>query len=249
LTEIKKYENIVLANFIFKVINTMDQQQWDDIESVILRTRNRDSTNAGSKFSFNYDGGFQNALSYLHRPKAFEPFERKECKTNDDARSWISREKDIESSMISSHRSLIICNTGIDLKGLELETQLISQKKILASGVKRLPEVDTFLPWDSNRPKLVQNLFEIAQIAIEAFQQNPTALILFPNLEITDCRVLGGWYGSPWGNHNAYSLSTYFREINPWFNIRVVSIAEIENGKSPDRKIAIHFTYKGLYNS
>jgi hypothetical protein len=227
----------------------MDQQHWDDIEAVIIDSRNYKYDGPSLRFHYNYDGGFQNALSYLDKSKSFGPYDYKECKTNDDVRSWVSREKDIERTMVGSHRSLNICNTGIDLKGLELETQLISEKKILASGVKRLPEVDTFLPWNSNRPKLVQNLFEIAQIAIEAFQQNPTALILFPNLEITDCRVLGGWYGSPWGNHNANSLSTYFREINPWFNISIVSIGEIENGKSPDREIAIHFTYKGLYNS
>ena len=131
-----------------------------------------------------------------------------------------------------------------------LEAKLISEKKILVAGVKSIHSVKTFLPWRRPRPDLVKNLFEVALVAIEAFQESPTALITFPSLLITDSRVMGGWVGSPWGPHNEDSLSAHFHEINPWFNIRIVSVEEVESELHycGQREIAIHFTYKGIHS-
>jgi hypothetical protein len=99
-----------------------------------------------------------------------------------------------------------------------------------------------------NREAISQRLFEITLNAIQRFQENPSAIVLFPNLIIPDSRIIEGWYGPIWSIYNAYTLSHHFRDINPWFNVRVVSISEISKGFNFQRKIALHFTYNDTYS-
>ena len=208
----------------------MDQSNWKDIEREL---------NSYDSY-FHHDGGFANALD-LDRSGNIP---MKEQKTE-----WLQKEQYLEDKMIGYHATTYRCFNNTEIETLDFEAKLISEKKILVSGVTKILSVDTFLPWNSFRTDLVKNLFEVAQVAIEAFQESPTALVLFPKLRVSDARVMGGWYGSPWGDHNANSLRTYFREINPWFDIRIVSIRESERSQnSPEqRQIAIHFTYKALH--
>ena len=126
----------------------MNEYCWEEIDRVIIRSSNSDYNH---RLFYNYDGGFENALD-LAKDKTPE----------NGVKAWITKEKELESSMKIYHSQVRRILGDQEIDNSTLEAKLISEKKLLVNGVKVVQSIDTFLPWNSDRPDLVKNLFEVA---------------------------------------------------------------------------------------
>jgi hypothetical protein len=134
-------------------------------------------------------------------------------------------------------------------------------KRVLRHGVNvNYDTVEFPIPEESDM-RHTEVIFNMAKKAIDMFQEEPTALILFPEvwlpkIEAMYCfRFCSGTANSP-SEFNTETLRQYFREINPCFNITVCTVAEKEKPYykgdqkfSKERKIGVLFTYARLISS
>ena len=132
----------------------------------------------------------------------------------------------------------------------EIERRITSDKFV--SGVTYFDDIREFPRWPALQTEQAEALFNLCIRAIEFFQEQPAAMILFPNLVIHGSRALY-WFESL-VHRSGYelhgtALRQRFRNINPGFNLHVVSVSEIPakhellNYEEERRKIGVLFTY------
>jgi hypothetical protein len=221
----------------------MENQEWLNLGEALKRCLNQNGS-----LHYNYDARLaqmiepcspKNGNSFT-RDRSYNTKGREETHQAIDA--WVKDQQSLEDTVICTHAQLELEEDSEEArKGIV--PRLIEEKKLLSRGVAHVNGLWQFPDWDVPRPAQAKALFDVAAKAIEIFQEEPTALVLFPELTIPDARVFGGFYGSPWSNFNNRTLRLKFRKLNPHFEIHVCTVWERGGFDTTSRKVGILFTY------
>lgn len=221
----------------------MENQEWLNLGDALKKCLNQKGT-----LHYNYDARLAQMIepcspnnnNSFTRDRSYNTKGHEETHQAIDA--WIKDQQRLEETTVYTHAQLELEQDDEETrKGII--PRLIDEKKLLSRGVAHVNDVWQFPDWDTPRPDQAKALFDVASKAIEVFQQEPTALVLFPELTVPDSRVFGGFYGSPWSTFNNRTLKLKFRKLNPHFQIHVCTTWERNSFDGSSRKVGILFTY------
>ena len=221
----------------------MTNSDWKTLADTI-----KDCRNSGGTLHYNYDNALGRMIDHCSPLNTF-PNREDPCYRVNDANetlaaidNWIKIQKHREDTSIVTNAQLLL-NADDQNAKKNILSDMYENKCLLVRPVYNLFWSQPFP--SKNRLEMTKVLFTMACAAIDEFQKNPTALILFPDPIINNIKVFGGFYGSPWSYYNNRSLRLKFRTINPHFQIHVCTVWESERfpGWSDQRKVGVMFTY------
>lgn len=228
----------------------MNKTEWQTLAEALKKCRN-----SGGTLHYNYDNALANLID-SYSPENGYPYikqrgykiEGKPHETIGAIDNWVNCQMDMEDTCIITNAQLLFGDSDVGAREKAV-AQMEKENRLLKRAVHQLRYNVPFCNC-GDRVEKADWLFAVASTAIDEFQKTPTALILFPNDQIDDIKVFGGFYGAPWSCRNNRALNLKFRTINPHFEISVCTVWENDNG-SPGwgnrRKVGILFTYTNLW--
>jgi hypothetical protein len=232
----------------------MENHEWASLEDALKKSVNKNDT-----FYYDYEANLILTIEGVGKEK--HEYSKNQEETFSSIHSWMCQQKIRETYAVNAHRAVHLppfCSPLLYPDDYKIMEQ---NKRVLRHGVNvNYDTVEFPIPEESDM-RHTEVIFNMAKKAIDMFQEEPTALILFPEvwlpkIEAMYCfRFCSGTANSP-SEFNTETLRQYFREINPCFNITVCTVAEKEKPYykgdqkfSKERKIGVLFTYARLISS
>jgi len=228
----------------------MKSIEWSSLENALKKCVNNNDT-------LYYDFEANLLLTIEGLGKEQDEYSKNQEETFSSIYSWKCQQEMQEIYAINAHMKLHFPpNNGVfapdNYKLME------ENKRILLRGVNVNYDTVEFPDPEQADSRHAEAIFNMGKKAIEMFQAEPTALIVFPGKWIPkiqamyDFRIISGNANSR-SEFNTETLRLYFRDINPYFKITVCTVKETQKvfykGDPKfinQRKIAVLFTYANL---
>ena len=226
----------------------MNVTEWSTLTGALKKCLNSSGT-----LYYDYDGRLNGIIS-RYAPANCDVFDHPKVQDyicNDSKESiaaidrWVKVQQQTENTCIVTHAQLELERSDESAK-FEIQARLGTEGKMLVQGVHTVTDMCEFPDWQEDRRVQAKALFDIGVRAMDVFLEKPTALVLFPNITISDNRVFGGFYGSPWSTFNARTLKAKFRNMNGHFQIHVCTVNKsggLYYTEHDSCKVGVLFTY------